>query len=337
WVAKTGEPLNVPDVSKDNRFYAEPDRITGFTTRSILAVPLKVKNKVIGVAEVINPLYGDSFTEDDLELFSTFGRQVALAIENARMHRQMLDKQKLEQQLESAFSIQQSFMPQTFPRCSQGRFTVWARYLPATSVGGDFYDFIEFEDDQLGVVIGDVSGKGIPAALYMARLVSDFRFHSQLERDPARTLKAINELLVARSRRGMFVTLQYLILEPATGNLKITNAGHLPPVWLHQNGQRVELLDDIDGAPLGIKVGLSFHSRELNLSHGDSILLFTDGIIEARNKRGNRFSMKQLLQISRGNWQDPQRLVDTIIGSVSEFSQGVPQHDDITVVALTWH
>ncbi len=176
WTWKHQKPLIVPDVEKDPRFYSAIDQKSGFRTKSILAVPLMAKERIIGVAEVINRTDGKQFTDDDLDLFSTFGRQVSLAIENARMHRMELEQERLRQQLESAKVIQQSFMPEILPGAKADRFRLAAKNLPAISVGGDFYDAIELDQNHLGLLIGDVSGKGVPAALYMARLMSDFRF-----------------------------------------------------------------------------------------------------------------------------------------------------------------
>ncbi|MFQ5629730.1 MAG: GAF domain-containing protein, partial [bacterium] len=152
WVAQTGKPVIVPDAQKDPRCANRVDKQTGFVTRSILAVPLVVKEKIIGVAEVINRLDGKAFTDDDLDLFSTFGRQVALAIENARMHRFMLEQQKFEQQLEAARIIQESFLPQKAPTDSRNRFRVAGKSIAASSIGGDFFDYIEFDDNTLGLV-----------------------------------------------------------------------------------------------------------------------------------------------------------------------------------------
>jgi sigma-B regulation protein RsbU (phosphoserine phosphatase) len=336
WVAQRGEPLIVPDVSKDSRFFRKSDDATGFKTRSILAVPLKVQDRMIGVAEVINPLNGKAFTEDDLDLFSTFSRQVALAIENARMHRQMIEKEKLEQQLASARIIQESFMPQAFPRDARHRFEVAARSIPATHIGGDFYDFFEFGQDSLGLVIGDVSGKGVPAALYMARLVSDFRFYTQLNHDPATTLTKINEILVERGRRGMFVTLQYGAIDLLRGRVTMASGGHLPPLWVREHGARSEAMELRAGVPLGIMNGVSFEQLEFNLQSGDSLVFFTDGVIEAKNKNGEQYSMRRLDELVRRPWTSPKKLIDAVIEEVAEFSQGAPQHDDITVMALQW-
>jgi sigma-B regulation protein RsbU (phosphoserine phosphatase) len=336
WVAQTGQPLIVPDVSKDPRFYKKSDETTGFRTRSILAVPLKVKDRIIGVAEVINPLHGKAFTEDDLDLFSTFSRQVALAIENARMHRAILEKQKLDQQLESARTIQESFMPQAFPEDPLGRFEVAAKSIPATQIGGDFFDFIVADHDTLGFVVGDVSGKGVPAALYMARLVSDFRVSSQLHRDPTLTLQRMNDILVERGRRGMFVTLQYALLNISTGLLQFATGGHLPAYWLSDNGRRGEFITSGGGPPLGIVPGTQFVPKRLQLAPGDYLVSFTDGIVEAKSLDGEQYSMQRLGEFLRRPWTSPKELVEHVVEEVRQFTQGLPQHDDLTVVAIRW-
>ncbi|MDZ7289813.1 MAG: SpoIIE family protein phosphatase [candidate division KSB1 bacterium] len=336
WVAQSGQPLIVPDVSKEPRFSKRSDEATGFKTRSILAVPLKVKDRIIGVAEVINPVRGKFFTEDDLELFSTFSRQVALAIENARMHRAMLEKQKLDQQLEAARTIQESFMPQTFPEDAQGRFEVFAKSIPATQIGGDFFDFLRFDDDTLGIVVGDVSGKGVPAALYMARLVSDFRVTSQRYRDPVQTLRKMNEILVERGRRGMFVTLQYAQLNVATGMVHFATGGHLPACWLKSDGSAAEFISSGGGAPLGITPETQFLPKSLQLAPGDYLVSFTDGIVEAKSLEMELYTMPRLKTFLCRKWASPKELVEGVVEDVRKFTQGMPQQDDLTVVALKW-
>jgi len=337
WVAQTGKPLIVADVLADARFCSHSDKTTGFKTRSILAVPLKVKDRVIGVAEVLNPIDRPSFSEDDLDLFVTFSRQVALAIENARMHRHLLEKEKLEQQLEAAYSIQQSFMPQGFPQSPDNSFSLCAKNLPAKSIGGDFFDFIEFGDKrQLGIIIGDVSGKGIPAALYMARLVSDFRFYSHLEDTTFSCLEIINNTLVQRSRRGMFVTVQYIQVDVETGKINITNGGHLPIIWYHHNTQIAQVVENINGIPLGIVKDVKFASSEIQLQAGDFLILFTDGVIEAKNRRGSQYSMNRLVEKLNTPWHNPAELIDYILADILRFAEGMPQHDDITIVAFKW-
>jgi sigma-B regulation protein RsbU (phosphoserine phosphatase) len=336
WVAAHGEAQIVSDVTKDPRFSPELDKRTGFKTRSILAVPLKVKDKIIGVAEVINRVDGKAFKKDDLDLFSTFCRQVAMAIENARMYQLELEKQKLEQQLEAAKIIQQSFMPEVFPDSPNQQFEVAAKSLPATSVGGDFFDFIEFSDQKIGVAVGDVSGKGVAAALYMARLVSDFRIYAQIYEKPSQVLKALNKILVDRSRRGMFVTFQYGILNASDGKFTYANAGHIPFIRIGAKDSNVELLNEAKTVPLGILPTLNLQENLIHLNKGDFVVLVTDGIIEAKNESGEEYSLKRVVQILPKIRQSPQDLIDHLINDVQKFSQPANQHDDLTIVALKW-
>lgn len=336
WVVAHDEAVIVPDVDRDSRFYSEVDQSTGFKTRSILAAPLKVKDKVIGVAEVINRRDAQPFTADNLALFTTFCRQVALAIENARMHRLMLEQQRLQQQLESAHSIQQSFMPQKFPHTASDRFSVAAQNIPATAVGGDLFDFFEIDTQRVGLVIGDVSGKGVPAALYMARLISDLRYYSHIHDRPQAVMQTINDLLYERSQQGMFVTLVYLLLDRLTGELTITNGGHLPPLWFQAQTQRCQLVDHGAGIPLGILPQIELSEHQVQLQPGDQILLYTDGIIEAKNDRGKMFSLDRLRQIFGQPRSHPQSLIDELVQQVRKFSRRMPQHDDITLLAIQW-
>ncbi|MDZ7317975.1 MAG: SpoIIE family protein phosphatase, partial [candidate division KSB1 bacterium] len=336
WVVAHDEAVIVPDVDRDSRFYSDVDQTTGFKTRSILAAPLKVKDKVIGVAEVINRRDCQPFTDDNLALFTTFCRQVALAIENARMHRLMLEQQRLQQQLESAHIIQQSFMPQQFPHAATDKFAVAAQNIPATAVGGDLFDFFEIDARRVGMVIGDVSGKGVPAALYMARLISDLRYYSHIHERPATVMQTINRILYERSQQGMFVTLIYLLLDRQTGELRITNGGHLPPLWFQSQTQCSQLVDWAAGIPLGILPQIELSEQLVQLQSGDQFLLYTDGIIEAKNDGGKMFSLERLQQIFNRSWSHPQMLIDELVQQVQKFSRRTPQHDDITLLAIQW-
>lgn len=336
WVAVHGVPQIVPDVLKDSRFYSQIDKKTGFKTRSILAAPLKVKDKLIGVAEVINRKDSKAFDNDDVELFSTFCRQVAMAIENARMHHLELEKQKLEQQLEAAKVIQQSFMPEQFPTSPSKQFEVAAKSLPAVSVGGDLFDFIELDSHILGVAEADVSGKGIPAALFMARLISYFRIYTHRYKDPSKVLKALNKILFERSRRGMFVTFIYGILNVLNGEFIFSNAGHIPFIKISKEKHKVELLRGGVGVPLGIFANFNYKIRTIQLDQGDCLILITDGVIEAKRNTGEIYSLNRVLKTFSQPKESAQEMVDTLLQEIQNFTGGTAQHDDITVVVLKW-
>lgn len=334
WVWQYGTSLIVPDVSIDDRFYSDVDQQSGFQTKSILAVPLQSKEKIIGVAEVINRSDGNEFTDYDLDLFKTFCQQVAMAIENARVHQIELEQERLRQQLESAKEIQQSFMPQKLPQGENGIFDIAARNLPAISVGGDLFDVLMLDDRHVGMLIGDVSGKGIPAALYMARLMSDFRFYVQKHQEPSVLLDKLNELLVDRSRHGMFVTLQFAIVDIWTGKVVFSNAGHLPLIHL-RNGAAVTK-DRASGPPLGVMKNIPFDDNVLQLVPGDFLLLYTDGIIEAKNSRGEEYSLDRLLACLERHWPSAGQVVEECLRHVQSFTRSTPQNDDITLVAYQW-
>ncbi|MFQ5601889.1 MAG: SpoIIE family protein phosphatase [bacterium] len=336
WVAQHGEPQIVPDVLTDPRFNPTVDSDTGFKTRSILAAPLIVKNKTIGVAEVINRRDGEAFNNEDLELFSTFCRQVAMAIENARMYKMKLEAQKLEQQLEAAKFIQQSFMPESFPSFPEGTISIAAKSLPATSIGGDFFDVVKIDDDTVGVAVGDVTGKGIPAALYMARFVSDFRIYSQIYKYPSQVLKALNKILVDRSRRGMFVTFQYGLLNTATGRFTYANAGHIPFIKVNPEKGECHLIRDGKTVPLGIIDSFSVTEKSLQLKQSEFIILITDGIIEAKNKSKDFYTLKRTLNTLLKEHSTVEALVANLLNDVQRFVNDAEQSDDLTIVAFRW-
>ncbi len=336
WVAEHGQPQIIPDVSTDSRFSAKADESTGFQTRSILAAPLNVKNKTIGVAEVINRVDGRAFNDDDLALFCTFCSQVAMAIENARMHKIELENQRIEQELESARFIQQSFMPDALPSKSKA-FSIDAKSIAAASIGGDFYDFVEFENNKFGVAVGDVTGKGVPAALYMARLVSDLRQQTQSYKNPAEIINSLNSLLVDRSRRGMFVTFQYGVLDAESGQFIFSNAGHLPWIRINSAQKQTELLKGGKTIPLGITKEVVCPEDSVQLNPGDYIVSITDGIIEAKNSSGELYSFERVLDVLSHAETTSDKMVSKLLDDVQQFSKNTQQHDDLTILSFKWN
>jgi len=331
WVAKNKRPLLVKDVSKDPRFFNRPDKTTGFKTRSILCVPMKVKDKTIGILEAINPLGRSAFNNEDTDLFNAFASQAAVAIVNARMHNQMMEKQRVEQELAVASQIQQNFLPRVYPK-SNG-ISIYAQSIPAREIGGDFYDFLKLDNDSLAIAIGDVSGKGVPAALYMVKAMTELRNHASEFSGPDEVLSAVNNILVKESMRGMFVTLLYTILNFRNRTITFSNAGHLSPMLLDVPSKKIIPLNEARNIPLGIAPGIKYDKAELDL-RGDKLLtLYTDGIIEARNNRAKEFGIQRLKEVMRRKNLSAKSAVNSIIREVSDFSKGVLQHDDLTILA----
>ncbi len=326
WVAQNRELLVIDDVTKDSRFFADADKQTGFTTRSIIAVPLIGRSGLIGVAEVINP----KSTEFDHEIFQLLCRQFAIAIENAHFHRESLQRERLRQQLEIAEVIQKSFLPQS-PVVTKGNLTVSAVNISAAQVGGDVYDFVDFPDRKMGVLIGDVSGKGISAALYMAKFISDFRYASLVTDRPDKTFNRLNSQ-AATAPLGMFLTAIYAVVDTDTGVIELCVAGHPPFLLLGEGDIRVMSVQS--GPPLGI-MPTEYAVSSLSLSRGDRLLLLTDGVFDAKNRKGERIGFDTIVKFVKMNASE-EGLLQHIVDYVENFSVGTDRADDLTMIELIW-
>ena len=332
-VAKTGEIINIPDAYKDKRFNPEVDKQTGYHTKTILCVPLATSDgEIVGVIQILNKKGNADviFEPEDEEILLALAGQAAVAITNAIYHREVLDKQKLERDLQIARTVQESFLPQDTPGIKGYQFEAY--YDAAQEVGGDFYDFIPLSEDQLGIIMGDVSGKGVPAALFMARLMSDFRFISLTESEPKDILAKVNDMLSGRSQRGMFVTLAFVILDTLKSRMTFSSAGHLPPMLVKANGKS-HLLELESGIPLGIAGGREFSQDSIPLDPGDTVLLYTDGLMEARNAKGKEFGLKLIKKtIAEKSDGTLKQINNHLIAKVNEFVGDTPQHDDLTYI-----
>ncbi len=323
WVAANQKPLVIKDVKADGRFYQEADKLTGFTTRSLIAVPLVGRGGLIGVAEVINPKKGY-----DLEIFQLLSKQFAIAIENALFYKESIKRERLKQELEIASALQKSFLP-GLPIFKKGNLTVSAVNISAAKVGGDIYDFTEPVNGKVGVFIGDVSGKGVSAALYMAKIISDFRYIARAVDSPEIVLNRLNSLL-SEAPRGMFLTAIYMIVDTVTGDLRVSVAGHPPFLWL--SNKEVKVMSVPSDPPLGI-IPVDYSFSTFSLKGSDRLLLLTDGVFEARNKECQRIGFENLVNFVKKN-MDEEKLVEVIVDYVNDFSKGVERADDLTIVEL---
>lgn len=335
WVAQHGKPLVVPDVTKDSRFYSRVDKETGFVTRSIICVPLKTRNKTIGVLQAINPSHKTAFSQRDLSIFKEFATISAVAIENALVHSYEIEEERLRNQLEIARKIQQNLLPSVMPAVNG--IQCYAINHAARSVSGDLYDFLVFPDNRIGVLIGDVSGKGIPASLFMVSMVTNLRFFAQAYNDPAEIFNRVNKVLVDESTFGMFITAALLIFDPDKKTLHYVNAGHIPPIRLNKQRGTCTELERALSPPLGIIKGIKYEKRELPLGHGDTFLLYTDGITEARNAREYEFGTRRLLATVKNGSSNPKELVNYVFNQVKSFSSDADKRDDVTLVSAGYY
>ena len=332
-VAQTGVPLNLEDVYDHPNFSRAYDRKTDYRTRAMLCVPLKARGKTLGVIQVMNKQISPFvFSREELDMLSTIASSAAVAVDTARMHRQILHRETLERDLSLAREVQQSFLPPDMPQSKGWDF--FAVNRPALEIGGDFFSFSRLPDGRMGIALGDVSGKGIAAALFMARLISDIQYHSLLCRRPDELLTLVNDLLCQRTKHGMFVTLVYLILDLETGELAFSNAGHLSPVC-SGGGQPFPLGDEAaKGLPLGILPGGSYTMETGILEKGSALTLYTDGITEAKDGFDTLFGEARLMVVLQKRYDTARDLISAVSDAVDKFSLDRGRTDDITMVSV---
>jgi sigma-B regulation protein RsbU (phosphoserine phosphatase) len=273
-----------------------------------------------------------AFRQEDVDLLQAIATQAGLAIHAARVQAQLLGRERLERDLRVARQIQRSLLPASVPQIVGVEFAV--HYEPAYQIGGDFYDFIWHDPTHLGIAVGDVAGKGISAALYMARLTSELRSRAAIARTPARLLRRVNQEMAALGDDGMFATLVYCIYDLEQGNLVFTNAGHCTP--LVARGDRVFPLqaERAHTPPLGVTVELDAGEARVQLRSGDMLVIVSDGILEARDPRGVEYGLTRLSRRIRTAKGGPEDVVKAIVADIDHHAGAADQADDITVVAM---
>jgi phosphoserine phosphatase RsbU/P len=336
-VAKTRTPINIPDTYVDARFNPNFDKETGYRTRSILCMPLIGNgDRLIGVIQVLNKKDQEVFNEADESLLSGLSAHVTVALERARLIEAYVEKQRMEETLKLAHDIQMSMVPKIFPAFpDRSEFDIFATLAPAKEVGGDFYDFFFIDDDHLCFAVGDVSGKGVPASLFMAVTKTLFRATASNGGTPGEILARLNAEICRDNESCMFVTLFCAILNIRTGQVDYSNGGHNLPYHLYQRG--VSPLENLGGRVLGLVEQSPYASGRMVLAPGEALLLYTDGVTEAMNPSETLYSdqrLEQFLGTNRGS--APRQIIRDLIGDVKQFADGAPQSDDITVLALLY-
>src|SRR5262245_47368001 len=293
-VAKTRRPINIPDTYADARFNPNFDKETGYRTRSILCMPLIGNgDRLIGVIQVLNKKNQEAFNEADESLLSGLNAHVTVALERARLIEAYVEKERMEETLKLAHDIQMSMVPKIFPPFpDRSEFDIFATLAPAKEVGGDFYDFFFIDDDHLCFTVGDVSGKGVPASLFMAVTKTLFRATARIGSTPSEILARLNAAICRANESCMFVTLFCGILNIRTGQVDYGNGGHNPPYYLHQDG--VSPLEKLGGIVLGLVEQTLYASGRLVLRPGEALLLYTDGVTEAMDSRERLYSDQRL-------------------------------------------
>lgn len=328
-VAREGEPVLASDAQSDERFSMRHS-VINLRLRAILCVPLRIKDDIIGVVYVDNRLQAGIFSAGDLELLNAIAASAAVAVENARLYQVAVDKGRLERELQVAREVQAGLLPSETPQVPGWEFV--ACWRPARTVAGDYYDFIPTEDGRLGLVIADVTDKGMPAALFMTLTRSTVRASVRLAATPADGIAHANRLICADAARGMFVTLAYILLDPGARTLTCVNAGHNPPLHYRAAG---DLLDAFPrtGLPLGIDAAVPFTQTASAVEPGDFLVLYTDGVTEADDARLQQFGIERLQAVLRDNCRAPAAdIAAALERALDEFTGSAPPHDDVTFV-----
>ncbi|MCK5099192.1 MAG: SpoIIE family protein phosphatase, partial [Desulfobacteraceae bacterium] len=326
--------LNLEDVYQYPKFSPKYDKKTNYRTRAMLCVPLKIHGEIIGVIQVLNKLTKPFvFSHEELEMLVTISSSIAVAIDTAKMHKIILQRETLERDLKLAREVQESFLPRDLPLAETYRFA--ALNQPALEIGGDFYNFFRLPANKLGIVLGDVSGKGISASLFMARLTSDLQYYTLLYPEPRELLTQINKILCERAKRGMFVTLIYMLLDTVENRIRLANAGHVSPIYSDDEGTRLLGHDNKKGPPLGILPDVEYEQETFELQKNSSVTIYTDGVIEAKNYSGKLFGIKRLLKVIEMQPNDPDLIVKGIINSVDKFSITEGRSDDLTLLVFS--
>ncbi len=298
-----------------------------------MVIPLVSQGELVGLLNLGPRLSEQDYSTDDRTLLNDLATQAAPALRVAQLVRekraQDIERERFEQELHVARLIQQTLLPKELPQLPGWQ--VSSYYQPARAVGGDFYDFLYFEDGRLGLVIGDVTDKGVPAALVMATTRSILRSTAHASISPGKVLQQTNDLLHQDIPPNMFVTCLYAILDPASGRLEYANAGHDLPYRRH-NGEVSELR--AIGMPLGLMPGMIYEEKEITLTPGESILFYSDGLVEAHNTRRQMFGFPHLMKLLEEDL-DGTPVIDFLLAELATFTgNDWEQEDDVTLVTL---
>ena len=325
YAAQAQEAVLVPDVAKNSRYIeVNPE------TRSELAVPLIYQEKVIGVLDLEHTRRG-YFTEDHKRTLTTLAAQLAIAIENARLYEQIArQERRMESDLALARELQFRLLPPSRPKMQN--LEVEAKFVPARAIGGDLYDFLPYSLSRLGIAIGDVSGKGAPAAIYAALVSGILRSHAPIEPGPAEMLSAVNLSLAERRIAAQFVSIIYAVWDDERRTLLVANSGLPRPIYCHDD--KVEFIE-ATGLPLGLFDETDYDEFTFQAKPGDLFVFYSDGILDARNRHGQSFGPERVQAIVAGcATKSADCAVKEIFKAVAEHAAGVDAFDDQTVVAI---
>lgn len=326
-VIHNGHVAIVDDIATDPRFeYTEQGAVEGI--KSMLSVGLMIRGDAIGALSVYTARRR-AFTEEQIQIFKGIANEVAAVIERALLYEECIENQRMDQELATAASIQANLMPQENPKLAG--YQIAAENIPSRMVGGDFYDFISFDESHLGIIIADVSGKGIPGAILMASARASLRAYLEEPHGVGSAITKLNEVLCRDTRPDQFVSLFYGILDVEDETFTYVNAGHNPPI-LFRGHEKTEMQEG--GPILGVLQDAQYPQEKIQILPGDVVLFYTDGITEAA-RDNDYFGVERLMELVEKDMSaSPEDMVKYVLETVSEFSNNSPQSDDRTIIVL---
>jgi serine phosphatase RsbU (regulator of sigma subunit) len=329
WMLKNVKPLVSNDLSTDRRFRAAHKGDHGI--RSILSVPLLLKGSMIGVLNVFNKRTPEGFSPADRRLLAIIATESAQVIENSRLCEEEKALLRMQEEMRLAYKIQMNLLPVRAPHVKG--YDIAGKTIPAKDVGGDYFDFIVIDDRRLGLCLGDVSGKGMPAALLMANLQATLRSHALQPLEPCECLSRSNDLIFRSTDDDRFVTLFYSVLDSKEHKLSYCNGGHNPPLLIGAAGEPRHL--KVGGTVLGTFARWSYGGETVCMSPGDILLVYSDGITDAANSSDEEFEEMRLLQAVVEHRSEPaDTIIDAVLDTVRLHTGDASQLDDMTLVVV---
>lgn len=327
------QPIVIDEAAADHRIHVRPGGPLG----SLLIAPLLSRNEMLGALFVAKDVT-QGFEKDDVEAISVYAAQAAIALENARLFEEQVEKERLTRELDIAREVQSKLLPQTLPQMRG--LTVAASSISAHEVGGDYYDFLQLDENRLAFIIGDVSGKGTSAAFYMAELQGIFRSVSRLTPTPADFLEQANLALASALERHVFISVIYGIIDVENEELLIARGGHCPAAMINLEGTARFIRTQ--GLGLGLDRSGFFRQslveEHMRLQPGDVFVLYTDGVVESRNSAGDEYGYDRLLAaLTEYRHEDAPELHRSLLGDLDGFLDETEYDDDLTLVVLKWH
>jgi len=328
WMYLNKKPLLINDPGNDTRFRNLSQELN---FRTLLAVPLLAKSRLIGVLTLYDRKDGGVFTEDNARLLAIIAAQSAQIVENARLEEEERQFTKMREEMTVAATIQSDLLPTSM--IDIPGYDLYASTLPAASVGGDYFDFMSSQSSRISLCVGDVSGKGMPAALLMANLQATLRAALEVHENPGKVLEQSNRLLFKSTGAEKFATVFLAILDNALHELRYANAGHDPAFVVAADGTTREL--PATGIPVGLFEAMPYEESSVTLNPSDVLVIFSDGLTESMDTKADQFGRDRILEaIMKVKDRSAAEIAKTLLDAVSSFSLGTPQSDDRTLLVL---